>query len=1064
MNKYTNYLQLFVASGLLATFGQQGLAQGIETTTVVFQQGLNEYEGTFQMRLGAAGENDLGVDVPEGQYYLDGSPFTNVGDDKVDILRFDDIFGNGANQIPSNATILHAEIAYTTGTDGNARTGGVYHTAKLIEEVDDLFLYDDWPLDPPATRGPRSAAMLPFGSGTGEVEGQTKFTMDVTDYVQSWVDGEPNYGTVTFANDTTDGLQLSTVSNTDIEKRPSLTVTYTTENVTIREYTASRSALVRSNTETVDGSTIDAEFLDWAEGDIIESLFFFDVFADGNNRITDEMLVLGAKLILQTPGDAIADYPAYSTAADTNDAFEVAQMLVNWDTTTTFDVAGPNELNGATGPAVDIFYGMGEWSRATADVSSIVQNWKAGQENFGFNVAPANGSSNGWQILFPGTSLQELQPTLRVWTVKVPGLPSAVANADVTEGPSPLTVQLDGTQSSDSDGGALTYLWDLGNGTTSTEASLSHTFEPGIYNVLLTVTDPDGNESQSIVTITSIGAPIAVFSINDDNAPEPFRLMADASSSIDPDGGAVEITWNFGDGNTATGAVVDHVFRQGGTFNVKLTVTDDEGVSTTETKQITVWETSLEYTSFQQGMGGYEGTVEQIVRANGSIDLGQDREESYLDGRPQDANQAANDAVELIRFDGIIGNGEGQIPANAKIVRASLTYHTGTDPNSDADGPYVIGFLMEGFDENTDYETLDAGTDIPEERGPRGGVDFRYLAGYADIANQEVVTADVAPYVQRWVDGETNHGLAVFTDDTSNGWQIRTIGNANPAFRPLLEVVYTTSEVKEYSPELEMSIIAAKDENESTLDGSFLGASYLDGGGDPDYKEGLFKFEDLFGAGTGTIGDDERVLAAYLILETGGVPDADLNADSDDPYSVHQMLAPWTVESNYGTAGVSIENGEASPAFDEFLGMGENSRAIADVTKIVNNWASGEPNHGFVVKPQGGDGWQVWWGDAPLELLPRLVVYTETALPQPEPSTPDVTPFDITTVALGQNGMLNVTWESVDGASYKVETTSDFQTWNTQSDNINSQGTSTTIELPIEAVAQAFFRISSVTP
>jgi len=48
-----------------------------------------------------------------------------------------------------------------------------------------------------------------------------------------------------------------------------------------------------------------------------------------------------------------------------------------------------------------------------------------------------------------------------------------------------------------------------------------------------------------------------------------------------------------------------------------------------------------------------------------------------------------------------------------------------------------------------------------------------------------------------------------------------------------------------------------------------------------------------------------------------------INADSDDPYTVHQMLAPWTVESNYGTASVSIENGEASPAFDDFLGMGK---------------------------------------------------------------------------------------------------------------------------------------------
>ena len=231
-----------------------------------------------------------------------------------------------------------------------------------------------------------------------------------------------------------------------------------------------------------------------------------------------------------------------------------------------------------------------------------------------------------------------------------------------------------------------------------------------------------------------------------------------------------------------------------------------------------------------------------------------------------------------------------------------------------------------------------------------------------------------------------------------------------------------------------------------------------------EYKEGLFNFEDLSDSGAGSMGEDERILAAYLMLKSGGVPDSSNNADSDDPYSVHQMLAPWNLDSNYGNTGVSIENGEASMAYDEFIGMGENSHAIADVTKMVTNWNNGDPNHGFVVKPQGSDGWQILWDDVDPELQPRLLVYTETALPQPEPSTTDVTPFDITTVALVQNGMLNVTWESVYGASYKVETTPDFQIWDTQSDNISSQGASTSIELPIKAVVQTFFRIRSVTP
>ena len=111
---------------------------------------------------------------------------------------------------------------------------------------------------------------------------------------------------------------------------------------------------------------------------------------------------------------------------------------------------------------------------------------------------------------------------------------------------------------------------------------------------------------------------------------------------------------------------------------VKLKVTDDEGDATEVSKSIQVWETSLQYANFQEGVGGYQGTSEQIVRANGSIDRVKTERESYLDGRPHASNHAANDAVELIRFDDIIGNQSGQIPANATILRAHLTFHTGT--------------------------------------------------------------------------------------------------------------------------------------------------------------------------------------------------------------------------------------------------------------------------------------------------------------------------------------------------------------------------------------------------
>jgi len=55
--------------------------------------------------------------------------------------------------------------------------------------------------------------------------------------------------------------------------------------------------------------------------------------------------------------------------------------------------------------------------------------------------------------------------------------PAAVAAADETYGPAPLTVQFSGTGSTDPEGQALAYHWDFGDGSlASTAASPLHTF------------------------------------------------------------------------------------------------------------------------------------------------------------------------------------------------------------------------------------------------------------------------------------------------------------------------------------------------------------------------------------------------------------------------------------------------------------------------------------------------------------------------------------------------------------------------------------------------------------
>jgi glucose/arabinose dehydrogenase len=81
--------------------------------------------------------------------------------------------------------------------------------------------------------------------------------------------------------------------------------------------------------------------------------------------------------------------------------------------------------------------------------------------------------------------------------------PVAVARADRTSGPNPLTVAFSSAGSADPEGGALTYRWTFGDGGTSTAANPSHTYTSnGTFTPTLTVTDPGGLTGSASLVIT----------------------------------------------------------------------------------------------------------------------------------------------------------------------------------------------------------------------------------------------------------------------------------------------------------------------------------------------------------------------------------------------------------------------------------------------------------------------------------------------------------------------------------------------------------------------------------
>lgn len=122
--------------------------------------------------------------------------------------------------------------------------------------------------------------------------------------------------------------------------------------------------------------------------------------------------------------------------------------------------------------------------------------------------------------------------------------------------------------------GPLSFLWNFGDGDTSTNANPTHFYaQPGNYQVCLQVSDTCGTKSYcDSITISCTG--------NAGYTSQPYGIRGVSFTNTSTGQGQLSYLWLFGDGNTSTAQNPTHYYAQEGVYQVCLSITDTCGTAT----------------------------------------------------------------------------------------------------------------------------------------------------------------------------------------------------------------------------------------------------------------------------------------------------------------------------------------------------------------------------------------------------------------------------------------------------------------------------------------------------
>jgi PKD repeat protein len=265
--------------------------------------------------------------------------------------------------------------------------------------------------------------------------------------------------------------------------------------------------------------------------------------------------------------------------------------------------------------------------------------------------------------------------------VKIEGATAVIEaefSADPVSGEAPLTVDFDDQSS----GNITSWDWDFGDGNTSTEQFPTNTYnDEGIYTVSLTVTGPNGSDTETkvdFIVVSSIPAPVANFEGDPLSGTEPLQVnFSDLST-----GDISTWEWDFGDGGTSSEQNPVYNYLDAGLYTVSLTI---QGPGGSNNKTITDY---IEVLAIEPPVAEFEGNPTTgsapLQVSFNNLSTGE-IEQFHWDFGDGDNSQEENPVHEYLA----VGN---------YTVALKVTGSNGTDTETKTD--YIL--IPVGIEDNTD--------------------------------------------------------------------------------------------------------------------------------------------------------------------------------------------------------------------------------------------------------------------------------------------------------------------------------------------------------------------------